>query len=656
MKLIEASGLRKTLGLTTAVDLLDISVTEGEIYGLVGPDGAGKTTTIRLLCGALAPDKAGTDRPEASIRIAGIDLLKNTEQARAQIGYLPQRFSLYEELTVMENIRFFAEVRGLVAADWLPRCMEILAFVGLDEFTNRRAGQLSGGMKQKLGLAAALVHRPHVLLLDEPTTGVDPVTRQDFWQLLIRLVGLGGQQGTAVLVSTPYMDEASRCTRLAFMRQGKILVEGRPAELCKQYPGQVIELAGQPQVELRRLLQGVPGVRDVQMFGDRLHLRTEKQEGESVRAYLESWLPTQGCRLERLRLVDPLLEDVFHSLLEVKADQSTIRGADQSTIQPDQGTIREVVNHGAENVILAEGLTRRFGDFLAVDRVSFSVQAGEVVGYLGPNGSGKTTTIRMLLGLLRPSEGSASVLGYDIVRQSELLRQEVGYMSQKFSLYHDLTVLENLSFYAGVYGIRQRSRLMEVLELLGLQEHQNQRVSALSVGWKQRLALGTAIVHRPRLLFLDEPTSGVDPDARRSFWDLIYFLVSQGVTAFVTTHYMDEAEYCSRLGIMRNGQLLALDTPYSLKQNALPGLAWDVLIPPGEDYANVLLQTLTLLQKKPGILRAGLASNHLRVITLPDFDPRKLEAELVQEGNSDFRMVRTEPSLEDVFLALASRS
>jgi ABC-2 type transport system ATP-binding protein len=319
--------------------------------------------------------------------------------------------------------------------------------------------------------------------------------------------------------------------------------------------------------------------------------------------------------------------------------------------QPESGC-----ESGSQNVILAEGLTRRFGDFLAVDRVSFSVQAGEVVGYLGPNGSGKTTTIRMLLGLLRPSAGSASVLGYDIVRQAELLRQEVGYMSQKFALYHDLTVMENLRFYAGVYGIRQRSRLQEVLEVLGLQEQQNQRVSALSVGWKQRLALGTAIVHRPRLLFLDEPTSGVDPNARRNFWDLIYILVSQGVTAFVTTHYMDEAEYCGRLGIMRNGQLLALDTPSSLKRNALPGLAWDVLLAESEDYANQLLRALNLLQHKPGVLRAGLVSNHLRVITPHDFDPGELQTELSREGIPAARMEQVEPSLEDVFLALASRS
>ncbi len=229
-------------------------------------------------------------------------------------------------------------------------------------------------------------------------------------------------------------------------------------------------------------------------------------------------------------------------------------------------------------VIQAENLTRFFGDFLAVDHVSFKIKPGEVVGYLGPNGSGKTTTIRMLLGLLLPSDGSASVLGYDVVSQSEPLRARVGYMSQKFALYFDLTVRENLAFYAGVYGIRDRARIEEVIDLVGLRGQENQRVSGLSTGWRQRLALATAIVHEPRLLFLDEPTSGVDPRARRAFWDLIYELVEQGVTALVTTHYMDEAEYCNRVGIMRNGRLLAFDTPSALKIEALPGLAWDVLL------------------------------------------------------------------------------
>jgi len=313
-----------------------------------------------------------------------------------------------------------------------------------------------------------------------------------------------------------------------------------------------------------------------------------------------------------------------------------------------------------DTVIEAEGLTRYFGEFLAVDHVSFSVQAGEVVGYLGPNGSGKTTTIRMLLGLLRPNEGKAKVLGYDIVQQSELLRAKVGYMSQRFALYHDLTVGENLSFYAGVYGIRNRRRVEEVLDLVELRAAEGQRVSELSTGWRQRLALGTAIVHKPRLLFLDEPTSGVDPRARRAFWDLIYSLVEGGVTALVTTHYMDEAEYCGRVGIMRNGRLLAVDTPSNLKAHALPGLAWDVMLEhPGKEDSlspeeSPILHVLNALQQCPCVLRAGLVSDNLRAITPFEIhDVETFQSRLRAAGIQGVRVERVEPTLEDVFLALA---
>jgi ABC-2 type transport system ATP-binding protein len=299
-------------------------------------------------------------------------------------------------------------------------------------------------------------------------------------------------------------------------------------------------------------------------------------------------------------------------------------------------------------VIAVQELSRLFGEFLAVDRVSFNVAPGEVVGYLGPNGSGKTTTIRMLLGLLQPSAGAAQVLSYDIVRQAEQIRARVGYMSQKFSLYHELTVRENLVFYAGVYGVNDRRRIDEVLEMVGLKSHERQRVSELSTGWRQRLALGTAIIHRPRLLFLDEPTSGVDPLARRAFWDLIYALVEDGVTAFVTTHYMDEAEYCGRVGIMRDGRLLAMETPSWLKQHALPGLAWDV-------YAEPLLPALDTLEACPCVLRAGLVSDHLRAITPLDVDAANLEARLAEAGTPALRVEQVEPSLEDVFLSLATR-
>ena len=301
----------------------------------------------------------------------------------------------------------------------------------------------------------------------------------------------------------------------------------------------------------------------------------------------------------------------------------------------------------SDAVITTQGLTKKFGDFVAVDGVSFSVGAGEVVGYLGPNGSGKTTTMRMLLGLLRPSAGTGQVLGFDIVKQSEQVRPRVGYMSQKFALYHELSVAENLAFYAGVYGIRDRRRLSEVLELVGLQSIQNERVSALSTGWRQRVALGTAIVHQPKLLFLDEPTSGVDPNARRAFWDLIYTVVEGGVTALVTTHYMDEAEYCGRVGIMRDGKLLALDTPSALKRTALPGVAWEVRAMP-------LLAALSALEACPPVLRAGLVGDHLRAITPSGEDGPALREALQRAGVAVALLQTVEPTLEDVFLALAN--
>jgi drug efflux transport system ATP-binding protein len=312
MALIVVSHLNKSFGSTRAVDDISLQVEAGEIYGLIGPDGAGKTTTMRLLCGALQPDLP-KHIAETIVQIAGIDMLKETDSARAKLGYLPQRFSMYEELTVLENLRFFAEVRGLAEAAWKPRCMQILEFVGLADFIDRRAGQLSGGMRQKLGLAAALVHSPKVLLLDEPTTGVDPVTRQDFWQLIIRLIT---EEGVAVLVSTPYMDEAGRCRRVGFMRAGKILLEGKPDELRKRLEGRILEVHGEPLPLLRDLARKDPNVEDAQMFGDRLHLRIAKATAHTVIKHLNSSVPAQGGRLDGMRVISPQLEDVFIDLLE----------------------------------------------------------------------------------------------------------------------------------------------------------------------------------------------------------------------------------------------------------------------------------------------------------------------------------------------------
>jgi len=305
-------------------------------------------------------------------------------------------------------------------------------------------------------------------------------------------------------------------------------------------------------------------------------------------------------------------------------------------------------------IVKTEELTKRFADFTAVDHVNFKLDAGEVVGLLGPNGSGKTTTIRMLLGLLLPSEGWAKVLGFDAERQSEKVRAHVGYMSQKFALYHELTVLENLTFYAGVYSVHDRAHLDRILAQVGLSGLENERVSELSTGWRQRLALGTAIAHSPQLLFLDEPTSGVDPTARRAFWDLIYELVEGGVTAFVTTHYMDEAEYCTRVGIMNNGRLLAIDTPSTLKKEALPGTAWDIFLTDIKGGAEALLSGLESLNRQPGVLRAGLAGDHLRAITQTDLNAGELKRALKTVDLKGVRIKPAEASLEDVFLALAA--
>ena len=315
-----------------------------------------------------------------------------------------------------------------------------------------------------------------------------------------------------------------------------------------------------------------------------------------------------------------------------------------------------------EVVISANGLTKYFGDFLAVDHVSFTVERGEIIGYLGPNGSGKTTTIRMLLGLLLPSDGHSTVLGFDSAKESEKVKRNVGYMSQKFSLYQELTVSENLSFYAGVYGVDDKKRLEEILELVDLKGKEKVKVSELSIGWRQRLALATAVVHNPPLLFLDEPTSGVDPGSRRAFWDLIYYLVDQGVTALVTTHYMDEADYCGKIGIMRQGKLLALDTPSMLK-NALPGEAWDVFLvnkngKAGVEKLSPLIEMLNRLEQCTWVSRTGLVSDHLRVITPKGFTSKKLRKKMDEIGIHKSRVViqEVEPTLEDVFLALAKKN
>jgi ABC-2 type transport system ATP-binding protein len=589
--MIVARGLRKSWGATAAVDGLDLEVGRGEIFGLVGPDGAGKTTAIRLLCGILDAD-AG----EAAV--AGFDLRREPEAVKLRIGYMSQRFSLYGDLTVAENLRFFASLFHVPREERRRKQEELLEFSRLGPYRDRLAQNLSGGMKQKLALACTLIHTPEVLFLDEPTTGVDPVSRRDFWKILYDLL----RAGVTVFVSTPYMDEAERCGRVALIDRGRVHLCDTPEALKGRMRGTLLELAANPQRPARDVLSRMPGVSGIQVFGDRLHLwlREAAVDEAAVCAYLTN----HGITDCATRRVAPGLEDVFVSLLSgapgggkeaaFDADPPVedpvpllepegwrevgVPGGAQPLASTDGGAQRQDPAGDAREqdggpAVEVEGLVKRFGSFTAVDGISFSVPRGQIFGFLGPNGAGKSTTIRMLCGILAPTAGRGAVAGLDIVRQSEGIKTRIGYMSQRFSLYEDLTVAENIEFFAGIYGVEPR-RLAErkrwILAMANLEERAGSLTRELSAGWRQRLALGCAVVHEPQILFLDEPTSGVDPLSRRNFWDLIYTVAGQGVTVFVTTHYMDEAEHCDRLGMIYGGRLVALGSPRELK-GALEG-------------------------------------------------------------------------------------
>lgn len=458
--IVSVTGVCKSYGQVQALKNVSFGVRKGELFGLIGPDGAGKSTLFRLLVTLLKPD-AG------SVRVSGLDCLEDYRNIRSRIGYMPGRFSLYQDLTVEENLLFFATVfKTSVEANY-KQIKEI--YEQLAPFKKRKAGALSGGMKQKLALCCALIHAPEVLFLDEPTTGVDPVSREEFWQMLHRLKAAG----MTIIVSTPFMDEARQCDRIAFINKGE--VQG----------------IASPTVILQR-------------FG--------------------------------AILCPPGLEH---------------------TVAPRNG----------EPVIKVEHLTKRFGNFVAVNDISFEVRRGEVFGFLGANGAGKTTAMRILCGLSVPSGGKATVLGYDVNTESELIKKNIGYMSQRFSLYEDLKVWENVRLFAGIYGVPEReisNRTEEMLKRIGLYAERNTVVRELPLGWKQRLSFSVAIFHRPRLVFLDEPTGGVDPATRREFWKLIYQAADSGITVFVTTHYMDEAEYCDRISMMVAGQIKALASPEQL--------------------------------------------------------------------------------------------
>ena len=463
MNAIEVSHISKSYGKVKALTDVSFTVGQGEVFGLIGPDGAGKTTLFRILCTLLLPD-------QGSVTVDGFDVVRQMAEIRRRVGYMPGRFSLYQDLTVQENLEFFATLFGTTVEAGYD---SIKAIYGqIERFRDRKAGDLSGGMKQKLALSCALVHSPSVLLLDEPTTGVDPVSRKELWEML----GLLKKRGITIVASTPYLDEVRRCERVAFLSEGQV-----------------------------------------------------------------KGIDTPEAILDRFA-------DVFNppAIEHDKTSQETL-----------------------ENVIEVSHLVKAFGSFHAVDDISFTVKKGEIFGFLGANGAGKTTAMHMLTGLNQPTSGTGTVAGYDISTQHEQIKRHIGYMSQKFSLYEDLTVAENIRLFAGIYGMADDEiarKTDELLEKLRFTEHKNDLVESLPLGWKQKLAFSVSIFHEPAIVFLDEPTGGVDPATRRQFWELIYDAASRGITVFVTTHYMDEAEYCDRISIMVDGKISAMGTPEELKQ------------------------------------------------------------------------------------------
>jgi len=635
---ISAKGLAKTYGRgakkVAAVRGLDLQVRKGEIFGLVGPDGAGKTTTIQMLCGILTPSSG-------SAIVENVDVLQNADDLGGEIGYMSEGFSLYGSLSVEENLDFFTQLYKVPPEIAYQRKANLLRFARLNDARDRRAEHLSGGMKKKLALACTLIYQPKVLFLDEPTTGVDPASRQDFWKILYEFLA----EGITIFVSTPYMDEAERCNKVALMNQGKIIASDSPAGLKGILQGASLDLIASPQIRALAALRQNPAVRQVQVFGERLHLLLSA--GQEHPAILAEQLKTAGIDVASYQATNPSLEDVFIAAIQEKEATGVPTGA-AAVHQPD--TIeRSTPEKRASNhiAVRVENLTRRFGDFTAVDRLNFTVQQGEIFGFLGPNGSGKTTTIRMLTGLLPPSAGRASVGGFDPRSERAAMKSRIGYMSQKFSLYNDLTVNENIRFYGDVYGLPPE-RLVErrkwVLEMAGLSGKEHLLVNQLSGGWKQRLALGCAILHDPDILFLDEPTSGVDPLSRRQFWDLIFELSNQGVTVFVTTHYMDEAEHCHKLGLLYRGRLIARGSPAELRANMKLGSLLEIPV-------NDSLAALASLNAIPEIIQTSIFGDRLHILVW-DVEASRLSIEQKLASQSLLAgSVQVVPvSLEDLFM------
>ena len=541
MQIISASNLEKTFtDNTNAIKKINFSIFSGKITGIVGPDGAGKTTLIRMLTGLLAPTFG-------ELKVLNYNMPNTSSDFLQQIGYMPQKFGLYEDLTVYENLKLYSDLQNIENSN--SRIDELLTFTSLKKFQDRLAGKLSGGMKQKLGLACALIKKPKLLLLDEPGVGVDPISRIELWEIVQKLL----EDDIAVVWSTSYLDEAQNCDEVILLNEGNCLYQGTPQNLKKNMKDRVFLISGiflQKRETLTKILEQ-DEILDAVLVGSKIRINLKKNTTLS-----KEFIYKLGEDV-KIEAIEPIFEDCFVDILNIKTKAHSQLVENMKNIEKS-----------SLKLIEAKSLTKKFGNFVATDNIDFEIGNGEIFGFLGPNGAGKSTTFKMLCGLLTPTLGTAKVLGEDLYKSNSNIKNSIGYMAQKFSLYGNLKIKDNLDFFSGIYGLKNKKReekIEEMIEIFDFKNYLHLNANSLPLGIKQRLSLACSVMHEPKVLFLDEPTSGVDPITRKEFWTHINGMVKKGVSIMVTTHFMDEAEYCDKIMLIYKGKNIASGTPDELK-------------------------------------------------------------------------------------------
>jgi ABC-2 type transport system ATP-binding protein len=617
---VEADSLVKSYGAVKALDDVSFQVRAGEIFGFIGADGAGKTTVFKIMAGVLA--EGGGE-----IQVLGT----TPRKAGSQVGYLTQPFSLYFDLSIDENLSYAGGLRLVPKKEYEQRRERYFKLFDIDRFSHRLAGRLSGGMKQKLALSAALIAGPKLLLLDEPTTGVDPVTRRDFWDALTSLA----TEGMSIIVATPYLDEAERCHRVALIERGKIYDIDTPAQFRSKMGVTRLEVKVDPLAPAEDILAKSPEAADVQRFGDRLDVLAARPD--DAEAELRHRAEQNGLHIKEIHRSQPTLENAVVGVLRKMRGVQVIPHFPKPSAPRTQKDI----------VIGAKDLNKRFGSFQAVKNFQLEIRNGDIYGLLGANGAGKTTAIKIICGLIDPTSGSVSLMGKSKGLRAAAVRSRIGYMSQKFALYDDLTIGQNLDFYARLYGVEEsvrQERKKWVLDLSELSEEANMLTKSLPGGWKQRVAFGAAVMHEPDAIFLDEPTSGVDPLARRAMWRMINEFADRGAGVLVVTHYLEEAEQCNNIGFMVAGEIIAQGSPSEVKA-AMKGSMSEILT----DKPDLSLRTL---KEKFGASRVSLFGDKLHLVTEDEEQKKEATQRLKDAGVTVLSWVPTQFSLEDVFISL----